>query len=467
MDMSMASFIGSFRRISLIPLFLTCAWGQTENIFMTDDPDWYRLLMDSVSSGTARLQYRTGTDLPFSQRINVDISSRVTLRMYNQAGPEKSYETGNVSIRLPSLSFTAGPVLVSHACGFVTGRATSRQKPRPGTTRLRSSFNVRTTPYLSAPFSGFGSVQYKRLTVSAFSSRDGPGFSLTMNTAKGSSSLYHAPDNWIEAMFQTAFSHLYTRVNASFQRMNKTPGHLFAEILLKRHRSGFKIVAYTVSSHFNPVYGKNPWFSGTPAGCTGAGGGLQFKQTKNLSLLSALIRQTRPDGENVNMELYVNCVMGPLKSCTLLKNAVTRTLKAEKVPPASLHYDVKQLITLRQTFDYKFNIPIHLNSLWAIALDGTDFSTVGTFTLTYNIDRYLVRAQISHASGGTVDLWYTRPLAGRQVILQKAGKGYLTAYDICGSVNFGSLELTSGLSISNKENRITLQLKIALDSPNR
>jgi len=91
--MSMASFIGSFRRISLIPLFLTCAWGQTENIFMTDDPDWYRLLMDSVSSGTARLQYRTGTDLPFSQRINVDISSRVTLRMYNQAGPEKSYET--------------------------------------------------------------------------------------------------------------------------------------------------------------------------------------------------------------------------------------------------------------------------------------------------------------------------------------------------------------------------------------
>lgn len=433
---------------------------------MADDPDWYRLLLDSVSTGTARLQYRSGSEMPFSQRLNLGITSRLTIRAYQQAGPEKSRETGNFTLNFPFFSVTSGPVLISHAFGFITGRATPRQKPYPGMSRLKSMQNLRTTPCLSSPFSGFAKVSIRNTTFSAYSSREGPGFSATYTASQWSVGLFRSTDLWTEGLFQIEVSRACARFNVSLRPGNKQTGHLFSEILFTNPNSGYRIIFYTISRRFNPLYGRNPWFSGDPAGCTGGGAGLRLKPKRSLSLQAIIIQQTGPSGEDLNLEIALRGSMDSFQSGTLLRHTLTRTLKKERAPLSLFCKPLDHLLTVKQTFDILLTEGININTLWAVAVSDKNYSSAGLISITYHTANKSLRVQLSRSDGGTADLWYTRPLAGTQVILQKAKTEPLMACDIATSVNFGSVAITQGLSLSKQENRITFQLKIALDTAN-
>ncbi len=158
--------------------------------------------------------------------------------------------------------------------------------------------------------------------------------------------------------------------------------------------------------------------------------------------------------------------MDSFQSGTLLRHTLTRTLKKERAPLSLFCKPLDHLLTVKQTFDILLTEGININTLWAVAVSDKNYSSAGLISITYHTANKSLRVQLSRSDGGTADLWYTRPLAGTQVILQKAKTEPLMACDIATSVNFGSVAITQGLSLSKQENRITFQLKIALDTAN-
>ena len=463
----MASLFRSVRRLCIGLGFLTSLGAQSLTLF-TEDPEWTRLVLDSVAAGTAKFQMKTGSDMPFSQRINSSLSSLITIRTYSRAGLNKSNETGNVSLDIHGISLTAGPVLVSHACGFVTGRATSRQNLRPGNTRLKSSCNIRLTPVLSSPFTGYGAVRYKKYLFSAFTTDINPGFSASWTGTRFSFSAHFSPDQLVESLFQLRMQKILIRINTSLASDLSQPGHAYFEIVINNKSSGLKIISYATSKNFKPVYGKNPWFGGETASCLGGGGGLMIRPVKSLTINASVIQQICQNDDKVTMEiLAIGNFIPSFKSETLIRYNYEQFLITEKTPPVINSYQVKELLSIKQAFHVTISEALILQTSWSAAYNRDLPSTAGLILLQYKSQNMLFKMQFSQIYGGTADLWYVRPFAGTQISIRKASNGIVSVLDFAGETNIQNISFTSGLSLINGSINAVVQIKFALDSMNR
>ncbi len=463
----MASVFRSFRRVCICLGFLTSLSAQSLALF-TDDPEWFRLVLDSVAAGSAKFQMKTGTEMPFSQRINCRLSPFVTIRTYSRAGLDKSNETGNVTFELFGFSITTGPVLISHACGFVTGRATSRQRLHPGSIKPASYYNVRLTPVLSSPFTGFGTIKFENFSATVFTTETNPGFMMGWAVSRFSLSIHYSPDHWLESLAQIQIRKLRIRINGSLASDLSQPGHAFVEIVLNNRKSGLKLISYAMSERFNPLYGKNPWFGGTPFACAGGGGGLMIKPVTNMTINASILQQDSRNNTNVAMEFSVSGKLSQsCKSETLLLYDYHQFLAAEKIRPYLYAYQTQKRFTVKQAFHFAINKVFILQTSWSAAYNKDSPSTTGAVLLQYKTKHMLLKIQSSQISGGTADLWYVRPIAGTDISIHKASKGSFSFLDIAGEIKIQNLALASGLSYNKNSFTAVVQIKFALNSMNR
>jgi len=462
----MASIFRAFRRLC-IGLGILTSLGAQSLTLLSDDPEWIRLVLDSVATGTAQFQMKTGTDMPFSQRINSCLSSLITIRTYSRAGLEKSNETGNVTIDMKGFSLTTGPVLVSHACGFVTGRATSRQNLRPGNTQLKSQYNTRLTPVLSSPFTGWGALRINNISVTVFTTESNPGFSAGWAGSRFSLSAHCSPDRWIESLIQIKFQSVLMRLNGSLNSDLFQPGHIYAEFVMNNKKSRLKIMSFATSKDFNPVYGKNPWFGGEAASCTGGGGGIMIKPVKSLTVHASVIQQIRQNDYKINMDIAATGILPFFKSETLIRHTYEHILIAEKTHPFMNTYHTNELITFKQVFLFTLKDPLVLQTNWAASYNRDAPSTAGLILIQYKKDGLLFKLQFSQVYGGTADLWYVRPLAGSQISIRKASRGSVSSLDLAGEKTLRNITFATGISLINGSIHAVAQIKFALNSMNR
>lgn len=463
----MASIFRTFWRISIGLVFLTSLGAQSLSL-LTDDPEWLRVVLDSVATGTAQFQMKTGTDMPFSQRINSRLSPFITIRTYSRAGPDKSIETGNVSLELNNISLTTGPVLISHACGFVTGRATSRHNLYPGNINFKSNYNIRLSPVLFTPFTGFGVLTYKRFSFSSFTTGNKPGFFIGWRCSHLSLSTHYSPDHWLESLFQFRLQNLLIRINGSFTLDLWQSGHLYTDIVLKNKNSGMKIMCYTTSKNFRPLNGKNPWFGGETASCSGGGGGVMIKFTKSITINASVVQQISQNNKKVIVETSLIGKLFPSFNVeTLIRYNNEQILITEKTFPFTYSYQFDELYTIRQAFQYTFRDVLILQTNWSASYDRDFPSTAGLVSLQYRSDYLLLKMQFSQAYGGTADLWFVRPFAGTQISIRKVPKGSVSCVDITGEVKIRNIIFAAGISFVNGSPNAVIQIKFALDSMNR
>jgi len=432
-----------------------------------EDPELLSLEPDSVATGNIRFQIRSGNDFIYSHRCNISLTPAFSFRTFGRAGIEKSVTGFSFHTRTNNISLSTGPVLVSHARGWIVGKATPRRSLYPGNMQLKPSTAIRKGPYTYSPFSGYAFIGLGNTSATLFLSERGVGFSLEIHRPDRAIALYQSPDQWQEAMIQICREAFLVETNISYQCNFKQWGHASGALTIKRKSSGIIFLAYTTSDRFNPLYGKNPWFGGDKSGCSGAGWGLSVRAKSGYTLKTTTIQQNRRDGYDRKTELYLSAIIGSMKSETLIRLCSEHTIREISAPPSLLTYIKSHMFTLKQSFFLPVTSWMEVQNIFLLATDFRHTVSAGLFHLTLKDNRATLKIQVSQIMGGEAELWYTRLYCGKQLIIQKAGKESFTALDITTFFPMKSVEIGIGFSTSRGDNRGVLQLQIALDSMNR
>lgn len=464
--MSLASFCRFMLWILCVPGILNQLYANTSLLFR-EDPEFLQLNLDSVATGSLRFQIRTGSDYPYSHRANITLTPTASFRIYGQAGFEKSRNACSIHFKTKKISLGAGPVLISHAQGWLVGKATARRSLFPGNTKLKQSTALRKGPYTYSPFSGYASVNLQKLSASLFLSEEGFGASFEVRYPNHTMALYQSPDQWQESMIQICGKHFLAQSNISYHWHNKRWGHASGNLTIKGKRTRVIFLAYTTSNSFNPLYGKNPWFGGDEGGCTGVGWGLSISFRDGHSLKTSLIQQNRADGYDRKTQLYFSSHIGNMKSETLVHLITEDIIGESATPPALLTCIKNHLFTFKQAFYLPVAPWVNVQNIWLISTDFHHPASVGIFLVTLKHNEATLKIQFSQIMGGSSDVWYTRLYCGNQPVIQKAGKENLSALDITFFYPVQTVKTGLGFSISRKDIRGVLQLQIALDSMNR
>ncbi|MGC9512205.1 MAG: hypothetical protein ACP5D8_01050 [Fidelibacterota bacterium] len=446
--------------------FLNLLYANTALLFR-EDPEFLQLNLDSVATGNIRFQIRTGSDYPYSHRANITLTPAFSFRTCGQAGFEKSRNTSSIHFKANKISLGAGPVLISHARGWIVGKATARRSLYPGNTELKQSIALRKGPYTHSPYSGYASVNLQKLSATFFLSEKGWGASLEIRYPNHTMALYHSPDQWQESMIQICGKHFLAQSNISYHWYDKQWGHACGNLTIKGKRTRVIFLAYTTSTGFNPHYGKHPWFGGDEGGCTGFGWGLSISSRAGHLLKTSLLQQIRTDGYDRKTELYLSSHIGNMKSETLLRLISEQTIGESSTFPALLTYIKNHLFTFKQAFILPITSRVELQNIWLVSTDFHQPASAGIVLITLKHHKTTLKIQFSQIMGGSSDMWYTRLYCGKQPVIQKAGKENLSTLDITCYHPVHTVRTGFGFSISREDIRAVVQLQIALDSMNR
>ncbi|MDD5582024.1 MAG: hypothetical protein PHS99_02275 [Candidatus Marinimicrobia bacterium] len=446
--------------------FLNTINAQSSLLF-TEDPEFLQSILDSVASGNIRFQLRTESDYPYSHRLNISPWPFLTLNTYGKAGREKEEYGSSLHFHSDNFSLSIGTVLVSHAQGWIVGKATSRTTLYPGNLRFKQPVSHRKGPYTSSSFSGFGSLSYDKYSLSFFSSDYGMGGSLGLSFPKRKFQFYHSPDQWEEVLIQIQGSHFLLKTNASYHINKRHYGHLSNDLTILYSGGGIIFLSYITADDFSPALGKNPWFGGDIAGCRGLGWGFKVKGPLKSTVQASFLQQTQKDSYHQKIEALLFFKIGNMVSESLVQLTTEQTLKEESQSPYLFTNTNNRIITIKQSFLLPLTSFWDIQSAWLVATNGKIPSSTGFILLTFQQKPFHVKLQLSHVIGGTTDLWYTRLYCGQQVVIQKARNKHLTALDITVLYSKNTWSIGGGFSVSPDEKRSILQLQIALNSANR
>lgn len=464
--MPLASLCRFMLWVLCVPGILNLLYADTSLLFR-EDSEFLQLTLDSVATGSIRFQIRTGSDYPYSHRANITLTPSFSFRTFGQAGFEKGQNACSMHFKTKKISLGGGPVLISHARGWIVGKATARRSLYPGNTELKQSIALRKGPYTYSPFSGYASLDLQKLSATLILSEEGFGASLEVRYPNYAVALYQSPDQWQESMVQVCGERFLAQSNISYRWHNKEWGHACGNLTIKGNRTRFIFLAYTTSNCFNPLYGKHPWFGGNKAGCTGAGWGLSISLRKGHSLKTSLIQQTRGDGYDRKTELYLSSHFGNMKSETLMYLISEHTICESSTIPAYLTCIKNHHFTFKQAFYLSITPWVELQNVWLISTDFHQPASAGIFLVSLKHNEATLKIQFSQIMGGSSDLWYTRLYCGSQPVIQKAGKENLSTLDITYVYPVQSVRTSLGFSMSREDIRGVVQLQIALDSTNR